>query len=202
MAREKFLLDVPLIAQMPELSRGCEVTSLAMLLAYAGVTVDKMTLAGEVRKSIVSYEKKNGNTYFGDPNEGFVGSMTDFRIPGLGVYHKPIAELAERYLGKRAVDLSGSDFSAVERQIERDRPVWVINNEWFKALPKRYFRTWFTENGPINITYKEHSVVVTGFDGQFVYFNDPLRPQKNRHAFKRKFVDGWRQLGNQAVSFR
>lgn len=202
MVREQNILDVPLIAQMPELPRGCEVTSLVMLLAYAGVEADKLTLAGEIRKSRIPYEKKNGDTYFGDPNEGFVGSMTDFRSPGLGVYHKPIAELASRYLGTRIVDLTGSDFSLVEHQIERCRPVWVINNEWFRPLPQRYFRTWFTENGPLDITYKEHSVVVTGFDDQFVYFNDPLRPQKNRRTPKRKFIAGWQQLFSQAVSFR
>ncbi|RYM05690.1 hypothetical protein EWH99_05690 [Sporolactobacillus sp. THM7-7] len=197
----KTLLDVPLIAQMPELARGCEVTSLAMVLAFAGIKADKMALAGEIHKSCIPYAKKDGNTYFGDPNEGFVGSMTDFREPGLGVYHRPIAELAARYLGKRVIDLTGSDFSVVEQQIARKRPVWVINNEWFRALPDRYFRTWYTENGPLDITYKEHSVVITGYDSDFVYFNDPLRPEKNRHAFKRKFVQGWEQLGSQAVSY-
>ncbi len=41
-------LDVPLILQKPELMRGCEVTSLAMVLQFSGVKVDKMELASKI----------------------------------------------------------------------------------------------------------------------------------------------------------
>ncbi|WKB34667.1 hypothetical protein QS257_11855 [Terrilactibacillus sp. S3-3] len=44
--------------------------------------------------------------------------------------------------------------------------------------------------------------MLTGYDDEFVYFNDPLRPEKDRKAFKRKFIEGWQQLGSQAVSYR
>ncbi|MCV5434324.1 C39 family peptidase, partial [Escherichia coli] len=42
--------NVPFIKQLPELPRGCEVTSLAMLLQYKGVQVDKMQLASEIHR--------------------------------------------------------------------------------------------------------------------------------------------------------
>lgn len=76
----------------------------------------------------------------------------------------------------------------------------MINNEWFKALPKRYFHMWYTENGPLQVTCKEHAVVIIGFDADFVYFSDPLRPQKNRRVLKRNFIAGWKRLGAQAVT--
>ncbi|RUQ24224.1 hypothetical protein ELQ35_21975 [Peribacillus cavernae] len=38
------------MAQYPELPRGCEVTSLAMLLHYYDVKVSKMELADKVKK--------------------------------------------------------------------------------------------------------------------------------------------------------
>lgn len=52
------LVNVPHIQQMPELPRGCEVTSLAMLLQYAGVSVDKMTLAIEI--TTIPFRDSNG----------------------------------------------------------------------------------------------------------------------------------------------
>lgn len=62
--------DVPFIKQLPELPRGCEVTSLAMLLQYKGVQVDKMQLASEIHR--VPFEQ---NGVRGNPYEGFVGNI-------------------------------------------------------------------------------------------------------------------------------
>lgn len=102
------ILDAPLIGQMPELPRGCEVTSLAMMLQDAGVKVNKMTLAYQVKKDPTPYRNVNGQIYFGNPNTGFVGDMYSFNKPGLGVYHGPIGELAKAYLPNRIVDFTGS----------------------------------------------------------------------------------------------
>lgn len=63
---EKVILsNVPFIQQLPELDRGCEVTSLAMMLQYAGITVDKMKLANEIKKVDFMNDGVRGN-----PNEG------------------------------------------------------------------------------------------------------------------------------------
>jgi uncharacterized protein YvpB len=196
------LLDVPIIRQLPELPRGCEVTSLAMLLQYAGVDVDKMTLAKQVKKDPTPYQKKNGQTYFGHPNVGFVGDMYSLKNPGLGVYHKPIRQLAEMYLPNRIIDLTGSDFEKLQQYLSNGSPVWVITNATYKKLPKSAFRQWQTPHGAIEITYYEHSVVVTGYNEQFVYFNDPLSGEKNKKAPKSEFIDAWVQMGRQAITIK
>jgi uncharacterized protein YvpB len=100
----KVLIDVPLISQLPELPRGCEVTSLSMMLNFAGINVDKMELARNIKKVNFLNSGFNGN-----PNEGFVGSMYSLDEPGLGVYHEPIAALAEKYLPGRIIDLTGNN---------------------------------------------------------------------------------------------
>ncbi|QHS21715.1 SH3 domain-containing protein [Virgibacillus sp. MSP4-1] len=205
-AREKQsdrkLLSAPLVSQMPELPRGCEVTTLSMMLAHAGVHVDKMTLAEEVRKDPTPFSRKNGQVHFGHPNNGFVGNMYTFDKPGLGVFHDPIADLGEKYLPGRIVDLTGSSFDRVLSQIDKGKPVWVLTTSWFSYVPESYWETWNTPSGKVKVTYKMHSVLITGYDDRYVYFNDPLANMKDRKVAKDRFIAGWNQFGNQAISYK
>jgi uncharacterized protein YvpB len=186
----------PHIKQLPELPRGCEVTSLAMMIQQAGVRVGKMELAKEVRK--VPF-KANGQK--GNPYDGFVGNMYTFSQPGLGVYNGPIQELAEKYLPNRVVNLTGYDFSYIYKMLDKGVPVWVITNSWFSHLPSSQFMTWKTSSGPIKITYREHSVLVTGYDDNYIYINDPLYHKANRAVKKSEFIAAWIQMGKQAISY-
>jgi uncharacterized protein YvpB len=196
------LIDAPVMSQLPELPRGCEVTSLAMLLNDAGVSVDKMTLAKEVKKDPTPYQRRNGKIFFGHPNEGFVGDMYTKENPGLGVYHKPIKELAEKYLPNQIVDLTGQSFEEIYPYLLNGSPVWVITNTTYRELPPNEFVEWETPKGPIKITYREHSVLITGFDEQFIYFNDPLTGTKNKKAPKQEFIEAWEQMGMQAITIK
>jgi uncharacterized protein YvpB len=199
--KESVLLHAPLLSQLPELPRGCEVTSLAMLLKNRGINVDKLTLAKEVRKNPAEYKLTDGKIYFGDPNEGFVGNMYTYTEPGLGVYHKPIAELAEKYLPGQIKDLTGTEFAELKIHLSDERPVWVIINTQYKKLAESYFQTWYTSSGTVKITSKEHSVLVTGYDQDYVYFNDPLTGEKNKKAPMHDFEQSWVQMGRQAITY-
>jgi uncharacterized protein YvpB len=199
--KENVLIDAPVLNQMPELPRGCEVTSLAMLLQHAGIEVDKMTLAKEIKKDPSVYQVKNGVVHFGHPNDGFVGDMYSFQTPGLGVYHKPIKELAEQYLPGNIIDLTGASFQELTIHLSDERPVWVIINTTYKNLPTNYFQTWQTPSGPVDITYKEHSVLLTGYDKDYIYFNDPLTGEKNKKAPLKDFEESWVQMGSQAITY-
>ena len=199
--KETVLLDAPVIWQMPELPRGCEVTSLAMLLQDGGIEVDKLTLAKEVKKNPAEYKLDNGKIYFGDPNEGFVGNMYTYTQPGLGVYHKPIAELAAKYLPGHVKDMTGTDFQELKTHLSDGRPVWVIINTQYKRIDESLFQTWYTPNGAVRVTVKEHSVLLTGYDQEYVYFNDPLTNVKNKKAPMHDFEDAWVQMGRQAITY-
>ncbi len=193
------LLNTPLINQMPELSRGCEVTSLAMLIQQAGKKTSKLKLAKEIKK--VPFESDG---YRGNPNDGFVGNIYTFHQPGLGVYHRPIAALAKSYLGNRVIDLTGEGWASIQKQLDSGYAVWVITNVTFGPLSNTdpYWYTWKTKEGTIRITYKEHSVLVTGYGPHSVYINDPLGAVKNKKLDKEDFVAAWKQMGSQAISYK
>ncbi|MCJ8009517.1 C39 family peptidase [Lederbergia wuyishanensis] len=197
----KVLINAPVIKQFPELPRGCEVTALAMLLGSAGVEVDKMTLADEIKKDPTPRTVKNGEIHFGNPHNGFVGNMYSFKEPGLGVYHEPIMELANSYLPKKIVNLTGQSFDELKIPLSDGRPVWVIINSQYRELEDSYFQTWHTKSGKVRITMKEHSVLITGYDDQFVYFNDPLTGIKNKKAPIKDFEKSWVQMGGQALTY-
>lgn len=192
---EKGLIDAPHYLQKPELERGCEVTSLAMLLNEAGVETDKMTLAEEINR--VPFEEDG---YKGNIHEGFVGNMRTLDEPGLGAYHEPVAELAENYLPGKIKDLTGSDFDKVVEQLDDGRPVWVIITSTYDVLPESEWETWETKDGPVKVTYRMHAVLVTGYDEEHIYANDPLK-EKNTQYPKDEFIAGWEQIGKQAITY-
>ncbi|EOR22115.1 hypothetical protein ABW02_23220 [Niallia circulans] len=200
--KKEILLDAPIIKQFPELPRGCEVTSLAMFLQYYQVKTDKMELAKKIERDKTPLSTKNGKIHWGDPNDGYIGDMYSYSKPGYGVYHKPIIELAEEYLPNKIDNLTGKQFEELKLYLSKERPVWIITNTTYKKLPNSSFEEWETPNGKVKITYKEHSVLITGYDESFVYFNDPISGEKNKKEPLGPFIDAWKQMGSQALSLK
>lgn len=193
-------LNVSLIMQLPELPRGCEVTSLAMLLQYNNQKVNKLTLAKEIKKDTTSYKKdKNGRIYYGNPYNGFVGNMYDYSQNGYGVYHGPIAALAQTYFPNQVIDLTGCSFEDLLYFVGNKNPVWIVTNATYNMLPEEKFEIWHTPTGIVKVTKKQHSVVITGYDAKNIYINDPLYSHKNRKLERNSFIKAWEQMGNQAV---
>lgn len=187
--------NVPFIQQYPELPRGCEVTSLAMMLQYEGAQVDKMQLANEIAR-VPFYE----NGLHGNPHEGFVGNMYEKAERGYGVYNEPIFQLAEKYAPGQAVNLTGRDIEDVYKVVSSGSPVWIISNTTFQPLGEDSFQTWQTNAGELRITYYEHSAVVIGYDENFVYVNDPLAANPRKGIQRDKFEAAWGQMGSQAIA--
>ncbi|MFF2448390.1 C39 family peptidase [Neobacillus sp. NPDC058068] len=189
---DSILLDVPLLNQMdkPKLYNGCEVTSLAMILNYHGIKVTKNELAEKIKTVPLTYS--NGKK--GNPNAGFVGDMANG--PGLGVYNGPVFELAQKYVGDRAVNLTNQPFSDLLTEVGQGLPVWVITTSNF--TPVSVFQTWDTPQGKIDITFSEHSVAITGYDENYIYINDPYG-EKNKKINKDSFIKAWEKMGKQAI---
>lgn len=186
------LLDVPLINQFQGhyLKNGCEITSLAMILNYHGIKVTKTELFQKVDK--VPWKYNNGLR--GNPNQGFVGDME--RGPGLAVYHRPLMKLAKQYVGNRAEDLTGKNIKEIYQKVDQGLPVLVIISATLK--PTNDFQNWNTPNGTITVTFHTHSVVITGYDHNYVYVNNPFG-YKNQKVERKGFEASWKQLGSQAI---
>ncbi|MGE7884378.1 C39 family peptidase [Bacillus sp. NPDC094077] len=194
---EKVILsNVPLIQQLPELDRGCEVTSLAMMLQYAGVSVDKIELANEIKKVDFIDDGVRGN-----PNEGFVGNIYTFSESGYGVYHEPLFQLAKKYLPNKAVDLTGKSIEEIYKSVKAGQPVVMITNATYAPLDEDEFTTWETNSGDVSITYNEHCVVLVGYDKESVYIRDPLNDSLDVNVPRENFEQAWIQMGSQAVSY-
>lgn len=192
-------LEVPLIMQEPELARGCEVTSLAMLLQYMNIDVDKMELSKKMK--YVPFIDEDGQR--GNMHEGFVGDMETFDNDGLGVYVEPIIDLAEKYVSpERIINLTGKSMKDLYDQIDQGHPVWVINNSSFQVLSSDEFETWNTKIGEMQVTYNQHSVIITGYDDNFIYINDPLYPEANQKINRVNFEEAWKQMGSQAMTIK
>lgn len=207
MAGDSILLDVVLFNQLePDsenpigLYNGCEVTSMAMLLAHAGLAVEKKDVARVVAKVPFYYD--DGVTR-GNPHHGFVGSMsTAGGQPGYSVYHGPIVDAAETFLEQSdlsVVDLTSSEFETILKEVKAGNPVWVITTG--SLAPTDRWETWQTPDGAIDITWAVHSVVITGFNDDVVYVNNPYGT-KDQEADRTLFQAAWEQLGSQAVVVR
>jgi uncharacterized protein YvpB len=192
---KKIIDGVPHISQLPELQRGCEVTSLAMLLQYEGIAADKMTLAKQIHK--VPF--RDANYVRGNPYDGFVGDIYTFSKSGYGVYHGPIAKLAENYLPGKIKDITGQTVDAVYSMIDSGSPAWVITNSTFAPLPESELTVWDTNTGKVKITYKEHSVLIVGYDEQSIYINNPLANDPYIAVPRKAFEQAWVQMGSQAI---
>jgi uncharacterized protein YvpB len=192
-------LDAPLINQNPELPKGCEVTSLTMLLQYAGFNVDKLQMAEQMLKDETppTFLAKGVVKYWGNPNDGFVGDVTG-KKSGFGIYHKALFPLLKHHI-HTALDMTGSPYERLERKLAEHKPVVVWTTGHYGA-PKKWVE-WDTPSGLLRTTFEEHAVLLVGYDEQHVYINDPLSVRKQHKINKAHFRKGWEAMGSQALSY-
>lgn len=141
-------LNVPLIAQRPELPTGCEIVATTMMLNFAGAKVTKMQLAKQTPRSR-------------NPNKGFVGSP--YSPTGWYIYPKGLLKVVKKYAGS-AQDLTGASPAKIKAKINVGHPVvvWVYNVDGFvnHALTiSGYSKTRFYYNDPW--TDKKTSMTIT-----------------------------------------
>ena len=165
-----------LIYQNPELPNGCEATSLAMLLQWAGCPVDKVKLAEKYlpKKDFAQADSERlgpdpSRAYAGDPASA--GGWYCFEGP---VIHAGNTWLTEQDSSFQVVSLTGLTQGALEDYLDAGIPlaVWVTLNY---APPRLSSFQWTLPNGTRYAPYSNlHCVVLAGREGGGYQIADPI----------------------------
>jgi uncharacterized protein YvpB len=199
--KDSAMLNVILIKQNPELRYGCEVTSLAMVLNFAGVRTNKMELYRSIKKDSdpLIRSPKGDILRWGNPAEGFVGDMTGRRA-GYAVFDLPMIVLINQKLPGRAINLTNQPFDRVLGHVSAGYPVVVWTTGDYR-LPDRW-ESWYHGKQYIKTPLDLHAVVLVGYDANYVYLNDPLSGKKQVRVGKEQFISSWKALQSRAVSYK
>lgn len=196
-AKTVMINNFPTYSQFPNYPNGCETIALYLMLKYYGVNVSPETLVNNLRKGDgVHWE--NGIRYGGDPEIEFVGDPRDAH--GYGVYQKPIINLASKYKSGM-VDYTGHSLNQVLELVRSGKPVqvWVSINlkntsvcaDWIhKASGKK-----------IKWICSLHSVVIVGFNDNYVYVSDPYAGSIKKYG-RTQFQKMYNLFGKRAIYFK
>ncbi|CAJ1188596.1 C39 family peptidase [Companilactobacillus nantensis] len=111
-----------------------------------------------------------------DPNYGYIGQPWD--QTGITIFPSALMNLVEKYAGT-AKDLTGQNFDAIKYQINIGHPVV----------------TWHTLYG-----FPYHALVVTGYDSNYVYYNDCWTDQTLQMGIN-QFINNWNTQKRRAISY-
>lgn len=191
------IMNVEIIKQLPELKNGCEVTSVAMMLNHFGIKVDKMTLAEKVKKdnTKIEYDENGKIIKWGNPDIGFVGDITGVSS-GYSINPIPLLELVNQYV--KGVNLTNLDYSYIEKSLSENRPVvvWVTSD----FTSPQINTSWKNNGETVTAYFNQHAVLLTGYDAEYLYYNDPLTGKINDKIEKDIFLKIWTNTGRKAIT--
>ena len=178
--KAEVLLDVPLESQFdsPSLENGCEVTSLSMLLSFYGYETTKNQLAEQLDYIPV------------------------FNADGThGVYVPPVASLAQQIVQTdyHTFPKTDAQLDDIKKALSKGNPVWTSVTINFEVPDETDFMTWTTNNGEVRVTPLVHACVVTGYDKENIYVNDPYGV-KNRAVPINDFSAIFTAMGGQMLT--
>lgn len=155
------------VSQYPELPTGCEVTSLAAVLNFYGIDIDKCDIAD-------NYLEK-GDVGTVDFHEAFEGDPRD--ESSFGCYAPVIVKaaekiIAERQVGLQVTEVSGSELDSLFEYIDKGVPVIVWGTQ--DCQPGQYTLTWNVDGRDLTWFSPEHCMVLTGYSDGSVWVADPI----------------------------
>jgi uncharacterized protein YvpB len=186
-----YKLNVPWHRQEHALS--CEIASLKMALAGAGVNIPESDLVSSLKFD----PTRKANGVWGDPYAGFVGDIDGKMMgDGYGVYWKPIADVGLKY--RRTEVIENGSLPQLVYHLNQNRPIVVWGYYGRGNVMK-----WATPEGrQINGVNGEHARVLVGYTGaptnpESLFLLDPIYGELQWSVSD--FMENWRALDNSAV---
>lgn len=206
-APAKYQIDgVPFISQNNGYPSGCESISTTMLLNYFNYDISPETFIDGYLHTDYLRESDDGTAVVGpDPYTAFIG--TPYDESSFGCYPPVVVDAMNKIFdetnsGNKAVDTTGMSLDElIDTYIVQDEPVlvWSTMYLWDAFVTD----SWIVEGASEESPYKdgdlyewianEHCLVLTGYDKDYYYFNDPLynnaKIQYEKTAFEQRFEE-------------
>lgn len=206
-APAKYQIDgVPFISQNNGYPSGCESISTTMLLNYFNYDISPETFIDGYLHTDYLRESDDGTAVVGpDPYTAFIG--TPYDESSLGCYPPVVVDAMNKIFDEtnsdnKAVDTTGMSLDElIDTYIVQDEPVlvWSTMYLWDAFVTD----SWIVEGASEESPYKdgdlyewianEHCLVLTGYDKDYYYFNDPLynnaKIQYEKTAFEQRFEE-------------
>ena len=189
--------NFPTRSQFPNYPNGCETVALYLMLKYYGVNVGLETLVNNLAKGEGVYFE-NDIRYGGNPEIEFVGDPRDKH--GYGVYQKPIINLANKYKSGM-VDYTGHSLNQVLEIVKSGKPVqvWVSINLKNTSVCANWIHK--ASGKKIEWICNLHSVVITGFNDDYIYVSDPYTGSIEKYS-RSQFQKMYNLFGKRAIYFK
>lgn len=174
---------------------------LSIFLGYKAITGNNVisTMAKVDNSAFLISINKEETIWVGEnPFKYFVGHPTKGKSTGsYGCFAGPIVA-ALRNSGISCTDISGSSIDKIFSYIQQGKPVII----WCRANAADLTQgvTWQYPdgNGEFTELVGEHCAVLIGYDGDYVYLNDPAVGKGVKQP-RGKFISNWNKLYNQAI---
>ncbi|MDR0903299.1 MAG: C39 family peptidase [Ruminococcus sp.] len=200
----KYLLDVPVINQYPDLPVGCEIAAAAAVTEYNG---NKIALTDYTERFITYdenfYHDDDGVLHGPDPAEVFVGDPYGW---GYGCYppvlakfmNKAFAAVGENYTAHAVTGLSETE---LETLIKGGVPVIVWASLDMKAFDYNDPSVWKIGETDRELTWYKgsHTLVLCGFNDKSFFFMDPNDKTEITSYSRELFMRRYSEAGARAV---
>ena len=196
--KANIIKGVPVLSQFPEFPTGCESVSAVTVLRFYGENITAAKFIDEYLPKSADFYYESGRRYGPSPYDFFIGN------PRTAASYGCMAPVIEKalcdYFGgsERVKNTTGAELSELcDKYIDNGIPVimWATIN-MLETNPKN---TWYLKDGTrFSWPGNEHCLVLTGYDADSYYFNDPYAGKTVKYK-KQTVKDRYAELGRQSV---